>query len=396
MTEISTGITVKAFSAQANVNAPAEIKFKEVQDPSRLAQISNVMSLFDKSLINAAAQLNQIPYNSAHFRIETADGETLFLRQCLGWRTKERTELITAMHLVHEFLAERGGKVPRYIAPSLSSNPYVTHAGHNWILSEWIDAPKRYSGSSPSELISLARAVGNMHSTLFALGQEKPAVIYPTILAGAQVNVGKGYDRIVSRAELESVFEAIASSTDSHITPELRNFAAKHKEAVLETHALATGKISSDFNLTEDGRAQLVHCDLIPQNILVADENRIVILDFEKMQTISIYADIGYATFCAVRQAAEQRTDKNLASLRESFLDAYFRSNDACPPENELIAALGINRVLQNFMVAWGGVLKPAPKGSRDGIAEAQFARLLQQLPGYTLAAAIEAKEIFA
>lgn len=167
-------------------------------------------------------------------------------------------------------------------------------------------------------------------------------IIHPEIgaelgrILGLWHRVSAGQSEILDEFREDSLFEQL------RIDPFYRTIAACHESISNRVHTLV--------DELEGDRSCLVHGDYSPKNILVDEQFRVVVLDFEVAHTGNPVFDLGFLLahlLCKQEFFLENGTKAALGSVAESFVHSYEESfGDTVPASlSGHIAAIALARV---------------------------------------------------
>lgn len=330
------------FNVDAKVDPSCHTAIKYVPT-DRLAH-EEVFAVAHRFGINPT-QISEIDihrFNSRGWHIETAD-QDYYLKKNIGWKLKDNGELLRALDQVFMMLFQEGISAPHIYSNTETPDPFVRHGRHTFMLFDKIEATHRLQGSE-WEVRAFAREVADMHTALRSFEQKQPqALIFRQVEQGY---LGQGYNELVPENKLQQLIEYAIAASD--LDP-LKQTVLDSSKSILDGAKLVSRLIGQSSNAIKESM-QLIHADLLAQNILVSDHG-ITIVDFEKMHRGPVYADIATGAFESARQAGRFHGIDAVKPMRNLFLDTYFELNSQTPRNEALIAGLAINRALQQIQV---------------------------------------------
>jgi Ser/Thr protein kinase RdoA (MazF antagonist) len=226
------------------------------------------------------------------------------------------------------------GFMPDWL-PAESGKLWIMHQGKPFYMTEWIHG--RPMGTEQDHE-QLGHALAALHTIRCGL---PPASQSATV---RQIRLWKDKDRYLRK----QVGRA------SSVNPALRRFAGKYGAAWRRFSDEAWAEIRhpdiSRLCSEEKANPALIHGDVTPPNVIIGDDERLYIIDWDFIRIGSTYADTA--------KAIMNTTGFNTAFM-EAFLKGYEGIRPLSPPERRLIKALyGLPRE------AWYAVRFPRSKRS--------------------------------
>lgn len=329
-----------ALDPRSDPSCHTEISFVQPDQPG-LSEAGAVAKRFGLEPLSIL-EIDIHPFNSRGFLIETEKGD-YFLKKNLGWKLRDNGELLRALDEVFIHLWQEGVTAPVLFSGPDTPDPFIRHGRHTFMLFDHISADHRLEGRE-REVVAFARETARLHKSLKAFEAEHPnSLIARRIDSG---DLGAGYNEFVTEEKLKNL---IAHAKTAPAFDPLRGLILENESSILSAARLVRKLLGADPEKYLNP-IQLIHSDLLAQNVLIANEGAII-LDFEKLHRGPIYADIGTAAFESARQAARFQGIDRARLTRDLFLDNYHSENPTVPRSYPAAAGFALNRVLQSIQV---------------------------------------------